>query len=107
MPHFERLIELLVDGAASDIRGVTGMSINLLRRIESLWLFADHPGVPPTNNIAKRAIRKPVLWRENSFGSQSERGLRLVERMMTVIATLRRAGEDALGYVTEAVQAAN
>lgn len=107
MPHFERLIELLVDGAASDTRGVTGMSINLLRRIESLWVFADHPDVPPTNNLAERAIRKAVLWRKGSFGSQSERGLRFVERMLTVIATLRRTGRDVLGYLTEAVQAAN
>jgi transposase len=105
-PHFGRLIDLLVDGAASDVRGVSGFAINLLKRIESLWLFADHPDVSPTNNIAERAIRKAVLWRKSCFGSQSERGLRFAERMLTVIATKRRRGEGVLDYLVEVVRAA-
>ena len=42
------------------------------------------PRVDPTNNFAERVVRHGVLWRKDSFGTQSERGARYVERMLTV-----------------------
>ena len=105
-PHLGELIELLVDGACAEIPKVSGFAAHLLGRAESLWVFADNPGVPPTNNIAERAIRKAVLWRKNCFGSQSDRGLRFAERMMTVIATKRRRAEGVLDYLVEVARAA-
>jgi len=90
-PHLGDLIELLVDGACSEIPKVSGFAAHLLARADSLWTFVDHDGVPPTNNMAERAIRKAVLSRENRFGSQSNCGLRFAERMMTVIATKTQA----------------
>jgi transposase len=53
----------------------------------------------------ERAIRKAVLWRKNCFGSQSDRGLRFAERMMTVIATKRRRAEGVLDYLVEVARA--
>ena len=106
-PHLGELIELLVDGASAEIPKVSGFAAHLLARAEALWVFADNPGVPPTNNIAERAIRKAVLWRKNCFGSQSDRGLRFAERMMTVIATKRRRAEGVLDYLVEVARAAN
>ena len=105
-PHLGDLIELLVDGACSDTPGVSGFAAHLLARADSLWLFADEPGVPPTNNTAERSIRKAVLWRKSCYGSQSERGLRFVERMMTVIATKRRRAEGVLDYLVEVARSA-
>ncbi len=87
--------------ACSDTAGVSGFAAHLLARADSLWVFADREGVPPTNNAAERAIRKAVLWRKGCFGSQSERGLRFVERMMTVVATKRRRAEGVLDYLVE------
>jgi transposase len=104
-PYLGELIERLVDGACADVPKVSGFAAHLLARADSLWTFADHEGVPPTNNIAERAIRKAVLWRKNCFGSQSERGLRFAERMMTVIATKRRRGEGVLEYLVEVTRA--
>ncbi len=100
-PHLGRLIDLLVEGACSDTPGVSGFAAHLLARADSLWVLADREGVPPTNNAAERAIRKAVLWRKGCFGSQSERGLRFVERMMTVVATKRRRAEGVLDYLVE------
>ena len=51
-------------------------------------------------------MRKAVLWRRGCFGSQSDRGLRFAERMMTVIATKRRRGEGVLDYMVEVARAA-
>jgi len=105
-PHLGELIELLADGACAEIPKVNGFAAHLLARAESLWVFADREGVPPTNNIAERAIRKAVLWRKNCFGSQSDRGLRFAERMMTVIATKRRRSEGVIDYLVEVARAA-
>ena len=105
-PHLGDLIELLVDGACSEAPGVSGFAAHLLARADALWTFADQPGVPVTNNTAERAIRKAVLWRRGCFGSQSDRGLRFAERMMTVVATKRRRAEGVLDYLVEVARAA-
>ncbi len=36
----------------------------------ALWLFTLEDGVEPTNNHAERLLRRGVLWRKRSFGSQ-------------------------------------
>jgi hypothetical protein len=52
-----------------------------------------------------RAIRPGVLWRQGSFGTQSEAGSRFVESMMTVIATLQQQQRNVLEYLTAACEA--
>ncbi len=105
-PSLGRLILLLAKGADSKHRRVRGMALHLLDRADALWTFADVPGVPLTNNAAERAVRKPVLLRKNSFGSQSERGLRFVERILTVDATRRRRSQGVFDYLVEVARAA-
>jgi len=73
----------------------------ILRFVGDLWTFTQEEGVEPTNNAAERAIRPAVLWRRKSFGTQSERGSRFVERMLTVRATLRQQGRNVVGYIAE------
>lgn len=87
------------------VRGVSGSCADILRHREALWTFARQPGVEPTNNHAERELRPIVLWRKQSFGSQSERGDRFAERMMTVSRTLRKQGRNVLEYLTAACQA--
>jgi hypothetical protein len=78
---------------------------NILKLDQALFTFVDHEGVEPTNNAAERALRRGVLWRKRSFGSQSERGLRFTERMLTTVATLRQQNRNVLEYLTAACQA--
>jgi transposase len=78
---------------------------NLLAVEPALWTFARAEGVEPTNNAAERAVRPAVLWRKRSFGCQSDGGCRFVERMLTVVQTLRRQGRPAFGYLVEAIAA--
>jgi transposase len=68
-----------------------------------LWTFVTHPEVEPTNNAAERAERGAVLWRKGSFGTQSDRGSRFVERMLTVVMTLRQQRRNVLEFLTEAL----
>jgi len=61
----------------------------MLRELDSLWTFLDRPGVEPTNNRAERALRFGVLWRKRSLGTQSEKGNRWVERILSLKETCR------------------
>lgn len=104
-PSWEKLIDLLVAHADSAERRVRAICRHLLDRAEALSTFADHPGVDPTNNAAERAVRKAVLWRKGSFGSQSEHGCRFVERMLAVAATLRQQQRNVFDYLVEVASA--
>ena len=71
-----------------------------------MWTFVRIEGVEPTNNSAERGLRRAVLWRRRSFGTQSEAGSRFVERVLTAVTTLRQQNRDVLDYLTEACAAA-
>lgn len=70
---------------------------------ELAWTFLEHEGLEPTNNGAERALRGAVIQRKLSFGSQSEAGLRLMERLWTTVETCRRQARGVLEYITQAV----
>jgi transposase len=72
----------------------------------ALWLFISVEGVEPTNNSDSLAIRPAVIWRRTSFGSQTAAGSRFVERMLTVVTTLKSQRRNVLDFITAAVSAA-
>jgi transposase len=104
-PVREEVHRLLVDGVRYFTGKAKTLSEQLLLHEEALWHFAKVPGVEPTNNTAERALRQAVLWRKCSFGTQSPEGSVFVERILTVIATLRQQGRNVLEFVTAACQA--
>jgi transposase len=69
-----------------------------------LWTFVDAEGVEPTNNEAERAERQGVLLRKTSGGTDSARGSRFVERVLTVVETCRRQGRSALNYLSSCIE---
>jgi hypothetical protein len=56
---------------------------NLLKRWPALWTFAVGDGVEPTNNHAVRSLRRAVIYRRLSLGSQSDQGERTIERPLS------------------------
>jgi transposase len=80
---------------------------DILRNEQALWTFVRIAGVEPTNNAAERALRPAVLWRKQSFGTQSEAGSRFAERILTAVATLKAQRRHVLSYLTEAIEAHN
>ena len=72
---------------------------------QKVWLFAQDPSVEPTNNLAERDLRQPVIWRKTSFGTWSYRGDRFFERMLTFVGTLRKQGKDVLVSLEKTVKA--
>jgi transposase len=97
-------VEVLLErGMAANVRGLSGSCEDILEHRDALWTFVEHEGVEPTNNHAERELRGFVLWRRRSFGSQSERGDRFAERLMTIAHTARKQGRDVLAFLTACV----
>ena len=93
--------ELLERAANAGIAYVSGSCANMLKHWDAMWTFVTTKGVEPTNNHAERELRQLVMWRKHCFGTQSERGDRFVERMMTVTHTLRKQGRRVLSFLHE------
>ena len=70
-----------------------------------LWTFVSEPGVEPTNNHAERVQRTAVLWRRRSFGCHSANGCRFVERLLTVVQTLRQQKRSVLEFLCQTLDA--
>ncbi len=91
---------LLQKAAAAGITRLSGSCQDIINHKEALWSFVDRVDVEPTNNHAERELRAFVLWRKKSFGTQSERGDRFAERIMTTVHSLRKQGRSVLHYLT-------
>lgn len=104
-PVEQRVKELLEAGAEAGHKKTCHTCQRILKVEQSLWTFVRVEGVEPTNNAAERALRRGVLWRKKSFGTQSKEGSRFVGRILTAVTTLRQQGRDVLEYLSEACRA--
>lgn len=75
----------------------------LIKEIDSLWVFLEENAVEPTNNLAERALRFGVMWRKRSKGTQSEKGDRWVERILSLKQTCRMRAIPTYPILVEAV----
>ena len=64
---------------------------------KSLSAVANDPG-PKRHQVA--GLRRAVLWRKKSFGCASQGGCRFVERILTVVQTLRLQKRNALEFLS-------
>jgi transposase len=78
---------------------------NLLKRWPALWTFTDTDGVEPTNNHAERGLRGAVIHRKLSLGSQSDRGERSIERLLSASITCRLRQQSLFAYLSEVITA--
>jgi transposase len=76
-------------GAPAKDSKAAAFCANVLAVEPALWTFVRKEGLEPTNNHIERLLRPGVLWRKNAFGCHSEAGCRFVERILTVVHTLR------------------
>jgi len=101
-PVRQRVEWLLERGVALRARGVSGACADILAHRAALWAFVDRSDVEPTNNLAERDLRPFVQWRKTCFGTQSDRGERYAERIMTVTHTLRKQERSVFEYLHRA-----
>lgn len=59
----------------------------------------------PTNNDAQRAMRGPFILRRISGGTQTKRGNRWIERILSIIETCGRQGRSSREYLHRAIDA--
>ena len=104
-PIRQEIDSLLLRGAFSGNPKLVGMCRPLYVHRDWLWTFLDVEGVEPTNNASERALRPAVIWRKLSFGTQSARGSRFVETILTVVETCHRQSRNSFEYLTAATQA--
>lgn len=104
-PLRSEILRLLQQGSLCGTPKVAGRCREILKLQRALFTFVRIPGIEPTNNIAERTVRTAVLWRKGSFGTDSEGGSRFVERILTVVATLRIQKRNVLDFVAAACQA--
>ncbi len=110
---FRLYVSWLRDCLRDDLRGglacgcarTAATCRELLSGETHLWTFVRVEGVEPTNNHAERALRHGVIYRKLSGGTDSESGSRFVERMLSVLATCRQQGMNALDYLTRCYRA--
>ncbi len=104
-PIRHEVYHLLQIGTLLQARKTRNTCANILKVETALWTFVEQEGVEPTNNAAERALRRSVIWRRRSFGTQSETGSHFVERIQTAVITLRQQQRDVLDFLTQACQA--
>jgi transposase len=100
-PLMRRVETPLLRGAESG-KPLSRQCRRVFNQRQYLWTFASDQRVEPTNNLAERAVRQGVLWRKGSFGTQSDRGARYVERILTACATCRLRGRSIIQYLRDA-----
>lgn len=106
VPLRQHVVARLQEGACCATRAVAGRCGEILQLEPALWTFVHVDGVEPTNNFAESRVRHGVMWRKTSFGTDSPNGSRFVERILTVVSTLRLQRRNVLDYVTDACQCA-
>jgi len=97
---------LLEIGASGHGWRAPGLCRGILELEEAMWTFVSREGVEPTNNLAERTLRPAVIWRKTSQGTQSERGSRFAERLLSCVTTLRLQQRNVLQYLTVVIEAA-
>jgi transposase len=96
------LLLWLFEGAEDD---AGQLAREILREIDTLWVFLDEAGVEPTNNRAERALRFAVLWRKRSNGTQSEKGNRWIERLLSFRQTCRLRSQPSFPLLVDIMNA--
>ena len=104
-PLMREVGRLLREAAVRLPKKEAGTSREILKLEDALWTFVYVEGVEPTNNRAERALRPGVIWRKGSFGTNSEKGSRFVECILTVVTTLRSQGRNVLEFLAASGEA--
>ena len=99
---YQRFIDLIFDHHQQK-NEAGALARSLIRQIDSLWVFLEVSGVEPTNNRAERMLRFGVLWRKRSKGTQSQKGNRWVERVLSFKQTCQMRSLPSFPVLVDAI----
>ncbi len=102
LAFYDRFIDLIF--TFEEYEGEAGTFARLLiAELDSMWVFLEVEGVEPTNNHAEQTIRFGVLLRKRSLGTQSEKGNRWIERILSLRQTCRMNGISTYSILVSAL----
>jgi transposase len=103
----ELLRQRIVAVCAAEARhpGIQGIQDIFRQNQHRLYHWVCDRRVPPENNYSERGLRPLVIARKLSFGSQSPRGSKTREVIMSVLHSLAKQGHDPATRLTEALDA--
>lgn len=80
-----------------DATGATSIAKNIMKSENMMWKFLENPNkIPLTNNHAEQQIRHYVTYRKNSYFTQSERGNRFLERIISLYLTWNQKNQNPI-----------
>jgi transposase len=97
--------ELLEYGINSEKKAFSDFCWRLFKLLPAVFTFIEHQGIEPTNNIAERALRKPVIKRKISLFAQSRAGLDFLAHSWSVALTCQQNGIRYCGFLIDSIQA--
>lgn len=77
----------------------------IVNRRDRFFQWVCNPEVEAENNLAERRLRPLVIARKVCFGSQSEKGLKTRETLMTIIDTLSLRCDDPVAKLSQVLDA--
>jgi len=98
--QLKRETNILLDRESKD-KDIIRISKELRKRIDMLFTFIKHDGVPWHNNDAERAIRQGVLHRKISGGRRTWPGAGIFETLLSVYETTKKRGEKFFELVSK------
>jgi len=82
---------------------VRKFAVKIRNGINHWFTFVTIPGVEPTNNRAERALREHVVQRKIIGTFRNEKGTRIYETIMTMLATWKQRGLDPSEMLAESL----
>ena len=80
----------------------------VIKSEDMMWRFLYDPyNIPLTNNHAEQQIRHYVIYRKTSFFTQSDRGNRFLERLMSLFLTWRKRGQNPFSELSQLIAASS
>ena len=96
--EFHKEMKAFLDRKRTDADAVR-ISKELRKRLDMLFTFMDHEGVPWHNNDAERAIRQGVLHRKISGGRRTWAGAEVFEVILSTYETAKKRGDRFIEMV--------
>lgn len=88
--ELSRLQTVPLDSEKVEQKKAATLQARIIKHNDQWLVFIDDPRVPPTNNMAERALRPLVVLRKITFGHRSESSATRMGQLMTILETSRR-----------------
>lgn len=89
-----KVFDSITKPTENDPEKLEAIKKSLARDKDKYFTFFNVPILPLDNNKAERALRKLVIKRKKSFGSQSQKGANMLSVLYSVILTLMESNPD-------------